>query len=98
MKKNFTVIFFYLFFFNTQAQNPKREFRGAWIATVGNIDYPTSKTLTTAQQQAEFIKLLDQHKQAGINAVMVQIRTNGDAFYPSELAPWSEFLTGLQGH
>ena len=97
MKKLFTLIAFCLFFINTQAQNPKREFRGAWIATVGNIDYPTSKTLTTAQQQAEFIKLLDQHKQAGINAVMVQIRTNGDAFYPSQLAPWSEFLTGRQG-
>ena len=97
MKKLFTAITFCFFFINVQAQNPKREFRGAWIATVGNIDYPTSKTLTTAQQQAEFIKLLDQHKQAGINAVMVQIRTNGDAFYPSELAPWSEFLTGRQG-
>ena len=85
MKKLFTLITFCFFFINIQAQNPKREFRGAWIATVGNIDYPTSKTLTTAQQQAEFIKLLDQHKQAGINAVMVQIRTNGDAFYPSEI-------------
>jgi uncharacterized lipoprotein YddW (UPF0748 family) len=97
MKQIFTILFICLFFNTTQAQNPKREFRGAWIATVGNIDYPTSKTLTTAQQQTEFIKLLDQHKQAGINAVMVQIRTNGDAFYPSELAPWSEFLTGRQG-
>ncbi len=97
MKITFATILFCLFLFIAQAQNPKREFRGAWIATVGNIDYPTSKTLTSAQQQAEFIKLLDQHKQAGINAVMVQIRTNGDAFYPSELAPWSEFLTGKQG-
>ncbi len=97
MKQIFTTLFICLFFITAHAQNPKREFRGAWIATVGNIDYPTSKTLTTAQQQAEFIKLLDQHKQAGINAVMVQIRTNGDAFYPSALAPWSEFLTGRQG-
>ena len=97
MKQIFTILFICLFFITAQAQNPKREFRGAWIATVGNIDYPTSKTLTTAQQQAEFIRILDQHKQAGINAVMVQIRTNGDAFYPSELAPWSEFLTGRQG-
>ena len=97
MKKLFTLITICFFHITVQSQNPKREFRGAWIATVGNIDYPTSKTLTTAQQQAEFIKLLDQHKQAGINAIMVQIRTNGDAFYPSELAPWSEFLTGKQG-
>lgn len=97
MKHTFTLLLFCLILLVAKAQNPKREFRGAWIATVGNIDYPTSKTLTTAQQQAEFVKLLDQHQQAGINAVMVQIRTNGDAFYPSELAPWSEFLTGKQG-
>jgi uncharacterized lipoprotein YddW (UPF0748 family) len=79
------------------AQNPKREFRGAWIATVGNIDYPSTKTLSSADQQAEFKRLLDLHKQSGINAVMVQIRTNCDAFYPSKFAPWSEFLTGKQG-
>ena len=97
MKQFFTCLILSLYFFSAQAQNPKREFRGAWIATVGNIDYPSAKTLTTAQQQAEFIKILDQHQQAGINAVMVQIRTNGDAFYPSNLAPWSEFLTGRQG-
>ena len=83
--------------FQIHAQTPKREFRGAWIATVNNIDYPSNKNLTSAQQQAEFIKILDQHQQAGINAVMVQIRTNGDAFYPSELAPWSEYLTSKQG-
>ena len=97
MRLYFTTILFYLILFTAYSQNPKREFRGAWIATVGNIDYPTSKTLTTAQQQAEFISILNQHKQAGINAVMVQIRTNGDAFYPSELAPWAEWLTGRQG-
>ncbi len=97
MKQFFTCLILCLSIISIQAQNPKREFRGAWIATVGNIDYPSVKTLTTAQQQAEFIKILDQHQQAGINAVMVQIRTNGDAFYPSDLAPWSEFLTGRQG-
>lgn len=97
MNRIFTILFSFFIVFATLAQNPKREFRGAWIATVSNIDYPSSKTLPSAQQQAEFIKLLDLHKQAGINAVMVQIRTNSDAFYPSKFAPWSEFLTGKQG-
>ncbi len=94
----FAVILLFVFTtFHTHAQTPKREFRGAWIATVNNIDYPSTKNLTSAQQQAEFIKILDQHQEAGINAVMVQIRTNGDAFYPSEFAPWSEYLTSKQG-
>ena len=48
-------------------------------------------------QKAEFIKLLDMHQQNGMNAVIVQIRPAGDALYPSQLEPWSEFLTGKQG-
>jgi uncharacterized lipoprotein YddW (UPF0748 family) len=97
MEKIFLLFLFCLLSIFTYAQSPKREFRGAWIATVGNVDYPSSKSLTTAQQQAEFIKILDQHQQAGINAVMVQIRSYGDAFYPSDIVPWSEYLTGRQG-
>jgi hypothetical protein len=31
------------------------------------------------------------------NAVIVQIRSVGDAFYPSKLAPWSKYLTGKEG-
>ncbi len=82
----------------TIAQNPpKREFRAAWIATVSNIDYPSSKTLTPEQQRNEFVNLLNQHQQAGLNAVVVQIRSNGDALYQSTLEPWSEVLTGKQG-
>lgn len=76
---------------------PKREFRAAWIATVSNIDFPSSKTLTPEQQRAEFINILNQHQQTGINAVIVQIRPTCDALYASSLEPWSEWLTGKQG-
>ena len=31
------------------------------------------------------------------NAVIVQIRSSGEAFYPTELAPWSRYLTGKEG-
>jgi uncharacterized lipoprotein YddW (UPF0748 family) len=80
------------------AQNPpKRECRGAWITTVSNLDWPLSKTLSTDAQKQQLIDILDKHKEAGLNAVFLQIRTNGDAFYPSDLAPWSDWLTGLQG-
>lgn len=76
---------------------PKREFRAAWIATVSNIDFPSSKTLTPEQQRAEFINILNQHQQTGINAVIVQIRPTCDALYASSFEPWSEWLTGKQG-
>lgn len=75
----------------------KREFRAAWIATVGNIDWPSKRGLTAQQQQQEFIHHLDFLQKNGFNAVFVQIRPAADAFYPSVFEPWSQYLTGKQG-
>jgi uncharacterized lipoprotein YddW (UPF0748 family) len=75
---------------------PKYEFRGVWIATVDNIDWP-QRGSTTWSQKADFIRLLDQHQRNGMNAVVVQIRPAADAFYPSRFEPWSQWLTGVQG-
>ncbi|WP_266365510.1 family 10 glycosylhydrolase [Tellurirhabdus rosea] len=93
-------LFLALIFISTLAfaqPSPKREFRAAWVATVGNIDWPSSKTLTPEQQRAEFVNILNQHKQAGLNAVIVQVRSVADAIYPSPFEPWAEVLTGRQG-
>jgi uncharacterized lipoprotein YddW (UPF0748 family) len=80
------------------AQNaPKREFRAAWITTVSNLDWPLNKNQTTEAQKQQLIDIFDSHKAAGLNAVFLQIRTNSDAFYPTDLAPWADWLTGLQG-
>lgn len=76
---------------------PKREMRGVWIATVANIDWPTSGNDSFQKQQHDFIQILDFYHQRNFNAVFVQIRAAGDAFYPSSLAPWSKFLTGKEG-
>jgi len=76
---------------------PKHEFRGVWVATVDNIDWPTKGNYSTESQKAEFIRLLDMHQRNGMNAVVVQVRPSTDAFYPSPYEPWSEWLTGKQG-
>jgi uncharacterized lipoprotein YddW (UPF0748 family) len=76
---------------------PAREFRAAWIATVANIDWPSKPGLPVAQQKAELISLLDRAAQLHFNAVFFQVRSVADAFYPSSLEPWSEYLTGTQG-
>lgn len=76
---------------------PKRELRGAWVSTVSNIDWPSAKTLTTAQQQAELITILSQLSQTGINTVFLQVRPESDALYQSSLEPWSHWLTNSQG-
>lgn len=73
------------------------EFRAAWVATVENIDWPSRKGLSVEYQKMEYRSLLDMHKKNGLNAVIVQIRPVSDAFYPSTLEPWSEYLTGTQG-
>lgn len=88
----------FLLYASAIAQNPRNyEFRAVWVATVDNIDWPSSKNLSVDEQKAEYIKLLDMHQQNGMNAVIVQIRPAGDALYASKYEPWSEFLTGKQG-
>jgi len=77
--------------------HPKREMRAFWIATVENIDWPSAKGLSTDQQKAEMIELLDQVKAWNMNAVVFQIRPDADALYESKLEPWSEWLSGKQG-
>ena len=76
---------------------PKSEFRGVWIATVANIDWPVSPSSSWEDQKTAYLEILDFYKGLNFNAVIVQIRTAGDAFYPSDLAPWSRFLTGVEG-
>ena len=74
-----------------------REFRAAWVATVANIDWPSRKGLSTAQQQSEMRAMLDRAVALRLNAIILQVRTSADALYASELEPWSEYLTGTQG-
>lgn len=76
---------------------PKHDLRGAWIASVSNIDWPSSRSLSSSQQQAELLKMLDTLANAGINTVFLQIRPECDALYASTIEPWSYWLTGTQG-
>jgi uncharacterized lipoprotein YddW (UPF0748 family) len=77
--------------------HPKNEFRAVWIATVVNIDWPKNSLDSVEKQQTDFIEILDTYKKLNYNAVIVQIRSVGDALYPTMLAPWSRYLTGREG-
>jgi uncharacterized lipoprotein YddW (UPF0748 family) len=74
-----------------------REFRGLWIATVANIDFPSAAALPVAQQRAELIALLDLAQSLNLTAVILQVRAAGDALYPSPHEPWMASLGGAQG-
>jgi uncharacterized lipoprotein YddW (UPF0748 family) len=76
---------------------PKTEFRGVWVATVVNIDWPKNGIDDAKKQRQDFLELLEFYHQQNFNALIVQVRTAGDALYPSEKAPWSRFLTGKEG-
>ena len=90
-----------LLFCTTYAQknpmHPKNEFRAVWIATVANIDWPKNGKDAIEKQKIDYIELLDTYKKLNFNAVIVQIRSVGDAFYCTNMAPWSKYLTGEEG-
>lgn len=67
-----------------------------WMATVFNIDFPTTKN-DAAAQKAEYIEKIDKLKALGINTVVIQVRPKADALYKSAINPWSDVLTGVQG-
>jgi len=73
------------------------ELRGAWISSVHNINFPSRQGLSEQEQKNQAIRLLDAAKSAGLNAVILQVRPESDALYPSQLEPWSRYLTGKQG-
>ncbi len=74
-----------------------REFRGLWVATVANIDWPTATGLSQAAAMAEMRVILDRAQALRMNAVIVQVRAAGDALYRSPIEPWAKSLTGTQG-
>ena len=105
MKKHKKIFFielkritFILLLFVAITAEAEISFRGAWIATVANIDWPTEEAVgNTDKQQAEMLFLLDSLQSLGINAIIFQVRPTSDALYYSELEPISHWLTGKQG-
>ncbi|HCL29545.1 MAG TPA: hypothetical protein DIC52_14035 [Candidatus Latescibacteria bacterium] len=76
---------------------PEREFRAVWVATVDNIDWPSRPGLSADSQRVEARAILDRSSTLGLNAIILQVRPQCDAFYDSDLEPWSYYLTGEQG-
>jgi len=78
-------------------REPPREFRGVWVASVDNIDWPSKPALPAEVQRAEIDAILNLTQRLELNAVFLQVRPTADALYPSAIEPWSAFLTGRQG-
>jgi len=74
-----------------------RELRGLWVATVANLDFPTRPGLDGDTLRAELDLLVDTARDTGFNALVFQVRPEGDALYDSLHEPWSRYLSGEQG-
>jgi uncharacterized lipoprotein YddW (UPF0748 family) len=82
---------------DTAPPSVPREFRGVWVATVGNMDWPSRKGLPSWQQQSELVAILDKMVQLHMNAMVLQVRPAADALYNSTIEPWADELTGTMG-
>ncbi len=82
---------------HAKVPEPVREFRGVWVATVYNIDWPSSPGLSASQQKQELINILNRVASLNMNAVVLQVRPMSDALYQSRIEPWSYYLTGRMG-
>ncbi|MGI6776491.1 MAG: family 10 glycosylhydrolase [Acetivibrionales bacterium] len=79
---------------NTSDEN---DFRGVWVSTVANIDYPSKPTTDAEVLKNEAVEILNNVRDTGLNAVFLQVRPTADALYKSKYFPWSKYLTGSQG-
>ncbi len=82
---------------NASAESNVTEMRGVWVATVFGLDYPSGYTEREDELKDRIDDIMEDCAKAGFNTVFFQVRPACDAFYKSEIFPWSKYLTGEQG-
>lgn len=75
----------------------KKEFRGVWVTTVWNINFPTKAGISASAQKKQLRQIVNRCAQLGLNAILFQVRPEGDAAYVSKIEPWTHWLSGKQG-
>ena len=110
MKKLFLFTLLCVITMTTQAQTnlsdyltkrmPKRETRAVWLTTLANLDWPKNYARSEEsieQQKQELIDILDKYQKANINTVLLQARVRAATIYPSDIEPWDQCITGIEG-
>ena len=85
---------------NAYAANPKREMRSTWFTTVWGIDWPSTQgtsASTQSTQKTQMLSYLDKMEDLNMTSMCFQVRSMGDAMYPSQYAPWSSYVSGERG-
>ena len=97
MRRFFFVLILLILLFAMPCAAGDFALRGVWVSTVYNLDYPSRTGLSADALQAEADAILENAADWGLNAVFLQVRPAGDALYPSQIFPWSVWLSGTQG-
>ena len=77
--------------------NASSEVRACWVASVGNMDFPSDMGLSADELRAEIEEIVKNCRDTGLNTIFFQVRPTGDALYRSSVFPWSRYLSGKQG-
>ena len=66
---------------------------GVWIASVFNINFPSTASLTESALKAELDDIVLTTKNAGLNTIFFQVRPESDSLYESDIYPVSKYLS-----
>ncbi len=91
------ILFFQVININTVETPAEERLKGVWVSTVGNLDYPSTKTTDAATLKREADTIIEKCSEMGITDIFFQVRPTADALYKSDIFPWSQYLTGSQG-
>lgn len=79
---------------------PKRETHAVWLTTLASLDWPKNYARSEESiklQKQELIDILDKYQKANINTVLLQARVRAATIYPSDIEPWDQCITGVEG-
>lgn len=85
--------------YNGELKKENQKFRGVWVSSIYNLDYPNSESVGTDSEKLKksVVNILNDCQAMGLNAVILQVRPTADALYKSDIFPWSKWLTGTEG-
>ncbi len=78
----------------TKAPSVENELRGIWISC---YDYTSAAGKTRAQYKATTHEMFRNIRDCGLNTAFVHLRAFSDAFYESDIYPYSAYIAGKEG-
>ena len=71
----------------------QEDIAGVWIASVTNIDFPSSTDMDADALQKEIDAIVENTQALGLNTIYFQVRPCADALYDSQVFPVSAYLS-----